>query len=159
MSKLFSRPKGKEEGDEVSDQEAADAIADMKPQRSPRRQVTTPAKKEEGDGDDRGSMTPEPYKRPPPPRVKDKPVKSKSVDFGMEGRGEDREGGGEGGDEVQEKRRRPVGGVAATPLPGIAPSQLAGVLKSRPSPHPRAKVRPCFMCVMRYIYYYSIVII
>ena len=49
-------------------------------------------------------------------------------------------GRGEEGEVTQDKRRRPVGGVAAMPLPGLAPSQLAGLLKSRPSPQPRTKV-------------------
>ena len=56
------------------------------------------------------------------------------MDGGREGEGED------GGEVTQDKRRRPVGGVAAMPFPGFAPSQLAGVLKSRPSPQPRTKV-------------------
>ena len=122
LSKLFSKSKSKEEGDEdgpTSDHETA-----TEPHKS--HQPT----KEEEEERDRVSMTPEPLKKAPPP-VRKKPVKSKSVDFGVEmGREEDGE----------EKRRRPVGGVAAMPLPGIAPSQLTGVLKPRPTPQPRSKV-------------------
>ena len=59
-----------------------------------------------------------------------------SLDFGVELGREEGEGGGGGGVvEAEEKRRIPVGGVAAMPL-----GQLASVLKQgRPSPQPRAK--------------------
>ena len=136
LSKLFSRPKGKEEGADAgttSDpEENVDIPSNPKPHKSPRRQVTLPSGDGEGEGEQRTSMTPEPLKRMPP-RVKSKPTKSKSVDHGMEGRGE-----GEGEGEGEERRRKPIGGVAAMPLAGIAPSQL--VLKPRPSPQPRSKV-------------------
>ena len=136
LSKLFSRPKAKEEGDE-EDGHTNDEEATAEPHKSPRRQTTSPKgdKAEEREAEDRVSMTPEPLKKAPPP-VRKKPVKSRSVDFGMEmGREEEGEEGGEG-----EKRRRPVGGVAAMPLPGLDPSKLTGVLKSRPSPQRRTKV-------------------
>ena len=136
LSKLFGRPnKGKEEGDETGDHETT--VTPNDPHKSPRRQTTTPIKKteeEKGEEERRGTVTPEPFKRPPPPKVKEKPVKSKSVDFGTDKRG-DEEGEGE------EKRRRPIGGVAAMPLRGLEPSQLTGVLKAKPSPQPRSKVR------------------
>jgi hypothetical protein len=134
LSKLFSRPKAKEEGDE-GDGPTSDPEANAELHKSPRRQTTSPTKgsEEEREAEDRVGMTPELQKKAPPP-VRKKPVKSKSVDFGM-GKDEDGEEGGEG-----EKRRRPVGGVAAMPLPGLAPSQLTGVLKSRPSPQQRSKV-------------------
>ena len=96
-------------------------------------------------------MTPEPLKKAPPP-VRRKPMKSKSVDYGTDGGREDREEGGEG---TPDKRRRPVGGVAAMPLPGFAPSQLAGVLKSRPAPQLRSKVgkmRHVFSSISLFLY-------
>lgn len=76
-----------------------------------------------------------------PPKIKDKPQKSMSLDFGVELRGEEEasQGGGGGGGAVEkeEKRRKPVGGVAAMPLAG---TQLASVLKQgRPSPQSRPK--------------------
>ena len=133
MSKLFSRPKAKEEGDE-EDGVTSDPEATPEPHKSPRRQTTSPTKgsEEEREAEDRVSMTPELQKKAPPP-VRKKPVKSKSVDLGMEMRKD--EDGEEG-----EKRWKPVGGVAAMPFPGLAPSQLTGVLKSRPSPQQRSKV-------------------
>lgn len=128
LSKLFSRPKVKEEGDEASD-DIIDSPGDIQLQKSPRRQATPKKIKESPEGEDRTSMTPEPVKKVPP-KVKEKPIKSKSVDYGTEMRVDD-------GDS-EEKRKRPVGGVAAMPLPGLQASQLTGVLK--PSPQLRAKV-------------------
>lgn len=144
---MFGRPKGKEEGDEegtTSDPETIDFLSDLQPHKAPRQQMTTPKKKKDTQAEEeRTSTTPEPLKRVPP-RVKGKPVKSRSVDFGIDGRGEEWGGEGRGGEggggEVGEGKKRPVGGVPAMPLPGLAASQLTNVLKPRPSPQPRSKV-------------------
>ena len=148
LSKIFARPKGKDDGaGSTSDPDTPASPDNMQQHKSPRRQ-TTPKKKVEFPAEDmRGSVTPESLKRVPPKvKNKPKPVKSKSVDFGMEGKPPEEdwvnlEGeGGRAGGEVEEKKKRPVGGVAAMPLVGLSGIQLTSVLKPKPQAQPRNKV-------------------
>lgn len=146
LSKLFGRPRSKEE-EAINESDTVDSEElQPQPQPSPRR-LTTPAKKKEAAPESSPRKgTPEPVKRVPP-KIKDKPQKSISLDFGVEvgreeGAGQGEGGGGGGGTvEGEEKKRRPVGGVAM-PMGQLAGAQLASVLKQgRPSPQPRAKAR------------------